>query len=189
MEMWIQGLKIVVAAIIWMIVPMILMAIGFGFAGWSAVMGGGLGYPAMFGAWIVIGVIGVAIAFLLAIIMCMAIVHMIKHNRFGKAFAIGEILDIIKRIGWGKYIRWLIVIFVIALVISAIGNIPLIGWLISLIIGPLFTVFAARSASLIYSEAKPTPTTPPSEAKYCKNCGESLPPEAEFCPKCGRKME
>jgi len=177
--MWIDGLKIVVATIIWMIVPIILIALGFGLAAVS---------PAIFGVWlIVLGAIGVVVAFIIAIIMAMGIVHMIKLNRFSKAFAVREILDIIRRIGWGKYILWLIVIFVIALIIAGIGSIPLVGWLISLIIAPLFTVFSARS--LIYSEGAPAPTPPPSGAKFCGNCGESLASDAAFCPKCGQKVE
>lgn len=176
-ELWIQGLKVVVAAVIWMIVPIVLIAIGFGFSAF------------MFGAWIVLGIIGGVIAFLISIIMSMALVHMIKHDRFSKAFAVEEILDMIKRVGWGKYILWLIVIFVISLILSAIASIPYVGWVIAAIIGPLYAVFTARSASLIYSEGVPTPTTPPSEAKYCKNCGESLPLEAIYCPKCGQKIE
>jgi len=182
-DMWIQGLKIVVATIIWMIVPIVLISLGFGL---SAAF---YSYPATFGAWVVLGAVGVAVAFLIAIIMSMALVHMVKHDRFGKAFAIGEILEIIRRIGWGKYILWVVVTFVIGLVLSAIGNIPYVGWLISLIIAPLFIVFVARSASLIYSEGAPTSTATSGENKYCTKCGESFTPDAAFCPKCGEKAE
>jgi ribosomal protein L40E len=174
-DMWVQGLKIVVASIIWMIIPIILIAVGFGLAFFI--------FP------IVIGVVGVILAFCIAIILCMSIVHMVKQNSFGKAFAAGEVLDIIRRIGWSKYILWLIAIFVIGLVIAAIGAIPWVGWLISLIIGPLFAVFAARSASLIYSEAVPTATEFVSGTRYCRNCGAGLTPDAAFCPKCGQKVE
>jgi len=189
-EMWIQGLKIAVASIIWMIVPIILggcMALAF----IAPIPLSG----AKSGALIVLGMIGigvavlvaVVVAFMISIILSMAIVHMIKHNSFSKAFSVREILDIIRRIGWGKYIFWLIIMFVIYLVISAIGFIPLVGWLISLIIGPPFSVFAASSASLIYSEGVSMPTQP-SGAKYCGNCGESPPSGAAFCGKRGQKV-
>jgi hypothetical protein len=189
-EMWIQGLKIVVASIIWMIVPIILIAAGFGFGAISF----GLFFPispAIIGAAIVSIVVGVVLAFVFAIILSMAIIHMIRHSSFSKAFAVGEILDIIKRVGWGKYVRWLIIVFVICLVIAAIGSIPFVGWIISLIVAPLFAVFAARSASSIYSEAVPTPTVVQAGASllYCRNCGASLLSEAIFCPKCGQKVE
>jgi len=137
-DLWIQGLKIVVASIIIMIIPIILI-------GPSVVL-------FVIAAWI-----GVLLAFFLSIILGMAIVNMVKHGSFGKAFAFGEILNIIGKIGWGSYIVWLIVIFIISVIISAIGGIPVIGWLLSLILGPLFAVFVARSASLTYLEGTTTP--------------------------------
>jgi len=112
------------------------------------------------GVAIVTMLIGVILMFFLAIILAMAIVHMVKHNSFGKAFAVGEILAVIRKIGWGKYILWLIVIFVCALILGAISMIPLIGWLISAIISPVFGVFASRSATFMYSEGAP-PAPPP----------------------------
>jgi hypothetical protein len=184
-EMWVQGLKIAVASVIWMVAPIILIAMSFGLA-----VGFGLsGFPVAFGAWILLGVVGVVAAFVIAIILSIAIVHMIKHDSFSKAFAVAEILDIIRRIGWGKYILWLIVVFLIVLVIAAIGTIPVVGWLISLIIGPLFTILVSRSASLIYIEGVSTPTVATGETRFCRKCGESLTPDAAFCPKCGEKVE
>ncbi|MEM4251418.1 MAG: DUF4013 domain-containing protein [Candidatus Bathyarchaeia archaeon] len=49
-------------------------------------------------------VAGIIIAFAVAIIMAVAIVHMIKSGSFGKAFKVGEIIGIIGKLGWGKYI-------------------------------------------------------------------------------------
>jgi hypothetical protein len=194
-EMCIQGLKIFVASLIWMVAPIImivasitLVSVSFDFSATT------YPDPATMGTLSILCAIGITVAFIIAIIMCIGIVHMIKQNRFSKAFAVREIFDIIKCIGWGKYILWLIIIFGITTLIFAIGSIPYAGWLISLIIGPLYTVFIARSALLIYSEGIPAPPTPPStalpaETRYCKNCGESLPADASFCPKCGQKAE
>jgi len=150
-------------------------------------------------------IVGLLLMFFISIIMAMAVVHMVKKDSFGKAFAIGEILDIIGKIGWGTYILWLILIFVCALIVGAIGSIPLIGWLISLIIAPIFGVFVSRSASLVYSEgappvvappvtekppAPPAPPTPPTEEKkFCMFCGAEMVKEALYCPKCGKKQE
>jgi hypothetical protein len=156
-DLWIQGLKIVVASIIIMIIPIILIGpsvVLFVIAAWIDVsflptVGGFLA--------IVMLLIGLLLAFFLSIILGMAIVNMVKHNDFGKAFAFGEILNIIGKIGWGSYIVWLIVIFIVSVIVSAIGGIPVIGWLLSLILAPLFAVFAARSASLTYMEGTTTP--------------------------------
>ncbi len=184
-EMWIQGLKVAVAAAIWMIVPIILLVLGFGLGA----MGLGRNFRPILGAGILIGILGIIAAFIIAIILSMATVHMIKHDRFGKAFAVGEIIDIIGRIGWGKYILWLVIIFAGVLVLSGIGSIPAIGWLLSLIVGPPFAVLVARTAATIYQEGAPTPSAPAAGARYCARCGQTLTAEAAFCPNCGQKVE
>ena len=202
--LWVQGLKIVVVAIVYMIIPLILI-VPFAFLT-------GLAWMAFPGAplvgWFVaipMLIIGLLLAFFLAIILAMAIVHMVKKDSFGKAFAIGEILGIIGRIGWGTYILWLIVLFVCAIVVGAIGSIPAIGWILALIIGPIFGVFSARSASLTYLEGvspeaekpaveeieKPEAPEAPKEAtekKFCMHCGTEMTAEAVYCPKCGKKQ-
>jgi hypothetical protein len=87
------------------------------------------------------------------ILLAAGIAHMIKTDKFGKAFAFGEILGIIKKVGWGKYIAWIILVAVIAFIVGAIvGAIPYVGWLISVIIGPGVIVFFFRSLGLLYSE-------------------------------------
>ena len=200
-NMWIDGLKIAIASLIYMIIPVILIILGVMslFAGFM-MPGQGPGFqqipfwfiPAGLGA--VFFGIGLIFAFLVAIILAMAIVHMIKTDNFGKAFAISEILGIIGKIGWGSYIVWLIVIFIFAVIVGAIGAIPVIGWLISLVISPIFGVFAARSAALTYSSSESptvttTPTAPagaPSGKKFCISCGAEIPDEATFCPGCGK---
>jgi len=121
---------------------------------------------------------------------------MVKNNSFGKAFAVGEILQIIGKIGWGKYIIWLIIVFVISLAVGAVNSIPLIGWILSLVISPVLGVFTMKSAALLYSEAVPTvaapPTPPPvgvpSTVKFCHSCGTQMPTDASFCPNCGAKQ-
>jgi hypothetical protein len=200
-NMWIDGLKIAIASLIYMIVPVILIILG-GMSLFAGFMmphfGPGLkGIPFMFmpvGLGVVLFGIGVIFAFLVAIILAMAIVHMIKTDNFGKAFAVGEILGVIGKIGWGSYIVWLIVIFIFAVIVGAIGAIPAIGWLISLVISPIFGVFIARSAALTYASSEsPTTTTGPTATagapagkKFCISCGAEIPDEATFCPGCGK---
>jgi len=158
-ELWIQGLTIFVASIVFMIIPLIL-AIPFisvvVLASWISIP-----FLATVG-WIVavlLLIVGVLLAFFLAIILAMAIVNMLKKDSFGKAFAFGEIFDVIGKVGWGTYILWLLVIFICALIVAGIGSIPVVGWILSLLIAPIFGVFVARSASLVYSEVTTTEET------------------------------
>ena len=138
-------------------------------------------------------IVGVLLAFFLAIILVMAIVNMVRKDSFGKAFAIGEILGVIGKVGWGTYILWLIILFVCTLIVGGIGSIPAIGWILSLIIAPIFGVFVARSASLAYLEEvspeEPEAVEAPKETtkKFCAYCGAEMTAEAIYCPKCGKK--
>jgi len=161
-ELWIQGLKIFVASIIFMIIPLIL-AIPFIFLvalAWISIP-----FLATVGWFLAIVLVigGVLLAFFLAIILVMAIVNMLKKDSFSKAFAFGEIFDVIGEVGWGTYILWLLIIFVCSIIVAGIGAIPVIGWILSLLIAPIFGVFAARSASLVYSEATATEETEATE--------------------------
>jgi len=205
-DMFIQGLKVAIAIFLYMLVPVILIVLGVG-AFIFAAFGMRMFYPAFGAMGIGLLIVGIILAFAIAIIMAMAIVHMVKNNSFGKAFAVGEILGIVGKIGWGKYILWLIMMFIIAVVVGAIGSIPLIGWLISLIVAPIFSVFFGRSAALIYSQAvpplgvPPAPPAPPAyvpppppptvgvpTVKFCVHCGAQIAAEAVFCPKCGGRQ-
>jgi len=198
--LWVQGLKILVATIIYMIIPIALIIpfVVLTVLLWVAFPG----LPVV--SWLVaipMLLIGLLLAFFVAIILVIAIVNMVKKDSFGKAFAIGEILGIVGRVGWGTYILWLLVLFICALIVAAIGSIPAIGWILSLVIGPIFGVFVARSASLTYSEGvtpeaekppveKPKAVEAPKETKkgFCADCGAEMAADATYCPKCGKKQ-
>ncbi len=210
-EMFVQGLKVAVAVILYMIIPLVLImagaftvALGLG-SGWM--MGTSYGWRmwALSPLGIILIIVGIVVAFFVAIIAAIGIIHMIKLNSLGKAFAFNEILKIIGKIGWGRYLGWLIIMFVLGMIVGTIGAIPYVGWLISLVISPIYGVFAARSAALIYTEGTtegqyppPPPTSPPpyqaptttttSSLRYCKFCGAPLTTESIYCQNCGQKV-
>jgi hypothetical protein len=198
-QMFVQGLKIAVAGILYMIIPMILILSGVAFA--AVPYGYNYGFSSMGPLGIGLVIVGVVVAFFIAIVAAIGIVHMIKQNSFGKAFAFREIVKIIGRIGWGKYLAWIIVMFVLALIVGGIAAIPYVGWIISLIISPIFGVFVARSAALVYNEGVPGVTYPPpattygppapsvTSGMYCKFCGAAIPMESAFCQNCGQKIK
>ncbi|MDG6222016.1 MAG: DUF4013 domain-containing protein [Candidatus Bathyarchaeota archaeon] len=150
-DLWVQGLKVVIAVVIVMIIPIVLVVPAA-----SLFILSGFGFPIITGVSTFLAIslllIGVLIAFFLTIILAMAIVNMVKHDEFGKVFAIGDVMEIIRKIGWGNYILWIVAIFICAVIVGAIGNIPTIGWLLSAAIAPIFGVFIARSAALTYME-------------------------------------
>jgi RNA polymerase subunit RPABC4/transcription elongation factor Spt4 len=199
-EMFVDGAKIFFASLIYMIVPAIL--IGAGVASFIVsilAMGGTFGSSFTMnpgsvvfgGTGLVLVLIGLILAFFLLLLLSVGLAHMIKTGKFGKAFAFGEILDVIRKIGWVRYVGWAVLIFIIGLVVGGIARaIPFVGWLISLIISPILGVFTFRSLGLLYNEGVPPELRTqamPSVAvgMACASCGSALRPDQKFCPNCG----
>lgn len=192
--LWVQGLKVAVAIVIYLCVPIVLMA-PFIILTVSTFMPLPFQIPFGWPTTIPTFVIGVLLAFFIAIILAMAVVHMVRTDSLRKAFAIGEIMNFIGKIGWRAYILWLIVIFVIESIVGSVGRTPGVGWLLSAIISPIVGVFVSRSASITYSsgnpseaERRPVPSAPSEGRRYCMYCGAELSPEATYCTRCGRKQ-
>jgi hypothetical protein len=195
--LWVQGLKVVVLSFIYMIIPVALFVLGFltSFRYPFTAMGLGLTKFMIKGALLIVG--AVIVAFFIAIIYVMALAHMVKNKSFVKGFALNEILNIIKCVGLGKYILWIIALFAIGLIVAVVNSIPYIGWLISLVISPLYMVFLGRSIGLTYAEGsvkaglmvQPSTSIETKNVKYCIQCGAEIPIEAAFCPKCGAAQE
>jgi len=191
-NLFVDGARVSIASLIYMIVPLTLIvagavSMGAGFFGSEAtgLMLGGLG--------IVLLLVGILLAFVFLIFLGVGLAHMVKTEKFGKAFAFGEILNIIRRIGWGKYLSWAIVTIIIAIVISALsGIVPYVGWLLSAIISPFLSVFIFRSLGDLYNDGAPPELKVSSInvgtsgfSAICKSCGAQLQPHHKFCPACG----
>jgi hypothetical protein len=196
-EMFVDGAKVTFAALIYMLVPVILIAIGA-----SSLFAGMLSLQSQFaapsvalgGTGVVLLLVGIILGIILLVLLAAGIAHMLKTGKFGKAFAFGEILKIIRAIGWGKYIVWIVVLVIISVIIGGVaGLIPYVGWVISAIISPILSVFIFRSLGLLYNEgASPELRVQPSavgssavSSLVCPSCGTPLQPQHKFCPTCG----
>jgi len=161
-ELFVDGAKIFVASLIYMLIPLILIGAGVGSFVAAMIMEGGPDFmlrqfaPSQIlfgGTGLILVLIGVLVAFVMLIILAGAIAHMLKTGHFGKAFAFSEILGKIGKIGWGRYLAWIVLVAVIAAIVGGVtGAIPYVGWIISAIIGPALIVFFFRSLGLLYSE-------------------------------------
>ncbi|MGQ9551920.1 MAG: DUF4013 domain-containing protein, partial [Candidatus Bathycorpusculaceae bacterium] len=87
-DLWIQGAKIFVVSLVYLIipialiVPLVIAATAFGSLwGWM-----GLGALTLT-AGIILGIVGLVLLFLLTLVVVMAIVNMVKKNSMSKAFA------------------------------------------------------------------------------------------------------
>jgi hypothetical protein len=170
-KLFIDGLKLIVAWIIYMI-PVIAVILIFG--GWaffsvmqqSAMYGGpdalflnpDLFLPILAGFLIGL-VVAIVLAIVISLIATIGMIRMARKDRFGEAFNFGGIFETISRIGWGSYIVALIILFLVMLVfsiiIAMIMAIPYIGWIIYFFLLPPLTIFEARYLTELYESSEP----------------------------------
>ena len=104
---------------------------------------------------------------LLIIVMLFGILGAVRFARTGsirEGIRFSAILTTIRTIGWVSYII-LLIGYVIAMVIYAVVTgilsfIPYIGWVLLLVVNPIFAIFSARYFSLVYDQGEPK-TVPP----------------------------
>ncbi len=105
------------------------------------------------------GIISTIVFLIFAIFQSIAVCRLANSGSFKEAFAMHEIVDDLKNIGWGKFIAWgiiyLIILFILAIIFGLISAvIPYVGALIyGFIFEAYLALFTARSLGLIYSNA------------------------------------
>ena len=142
-QSFIRGLLFFVVALIYMIIPIILLCIFGGIGAIPAVLGGDIGTA----IGLAIGSVGAVIAIIVAIVfLLIAIPAEINYarNGFAAAFKFSEILGMIAKAGVAKYILsyiiYLIVMIIVGLIIGLIFSIPAAGTVIGIIVAILITV-------------------------------------------------
>lgn len=175
-KLFIDGLKLLVAGIIYAI-PVILIILVFGgFALIEALLNAGMSadpnyfttHTSELMPLFAMFMVGLLIAFIVAIIIALfstiGFVRMARTERFGEAFNFGAILETIGKIGWGSYIIALIILFIvagiIAFVLNLISMIPFIGLILWLILIPFLIIFEARYICMVYESAGEQPGAP-----------------------------
>ncbi len=167
-KLFIDGLKLILAWLIYMIPVIVIVLLFGGWALFSAVqqvtMSGNPDYFSsnpelimpLIGTFLVGMFIACILAIIIAIIGYIGIMRMARKERFGEAFNFSAIFETIRKIGWGSYILALIVLAVIMMVVgfilAIIMAIPYIGWLIYLVLIPPVSIFSARYFAQVYDE-------------------------------------
>ena len=136
-----NAIKLVVVSIVYYVVPAIITLI----------------LSLFLRDWL-IAVIGVILFIVFALANFMAKCRLAKTDNLGDALAIGEAIGDISRVGFGKIIATVLVIFIIlvvvAFIIAFIGNMNnTIGSILLGIFSVYFVFFYNRAIGLLYSEA------------------------------------
>jgi Protein of unknown function (DUF4013) len=167
-EMFVDGIKVFVVAIIYAI-PVVIISIIIGAITGSSTSTAVSLNPTMVWALMLGYIVYIIVAIIIGLIEVIAIANMAYYEGdLGAAFRFSEILDHIARIGWGKYIATYIVIAIIAFIGFLIGLLTfliIIGIiLLPLIIAPYIAMFGSRAIALLFIEAvievPETPTEP-----------------------------
>jgi Protein of unknown function (DUF4013) len=167
-EMFVDGIKVFVVAIIYAI-PVIIISLIIGAITGSSTSTAVSLNPTMVWALMFGYIVYIIVAIIIGLIEVIAIANMAYYDGdLGAAFRFSEILDHIARIGWGKYIATYIVIAIIAFIGFLIGLLTfliIIGIiLLPLIIAPYIAMFGSRAIALLFIEAvievPETPTEP-----------------------------
>lgn len=155
-KMFRDGLKYIAATIIYLIVPNILTFVLTNGILLSIYSGGfQIGY-------LLITVIGMLIALPFDLVYIMALGNMAHEDRFGAAFDFSKIFGLIGRIGWPKYISYVLVVTIIGVLVGMITEfgtflrvsfglgLGLIGIIIALLIQIYLSLYRGRYTGLIY---------------------------------------
>lgn len=153
---FIDGIKLLIISIIYSIPIFIVMAIFFIPA--LMVVGNG-GDPMLALGSMGLGLLlMVIVGILISLIATIGMIRFAQKDSMGQAFAFGAILEHIGRIGWGSYIIAIIVLvivgFVFGFIVGILGMIPILGWLITLFLYPVWYIFTARYMTLVYESAQ-----------------------------------
>ncbi len=162
-SMFIDGIKMWIIEIIYMIIPVILAFVIFLLSGGLSVgtlIVMGVANPAAIGSML-LGTLGLSFAVLLifaiifSLFMTIGLIRFARSGKMGDAFAFSQIASIIGKIGWIKYIVAVIVlIIVLGIIYFILSIIPFIGWLLALIFMPFLAVVGARYYTMIYESVQ-----------------------------------
>ena len=157
----VRGIKYLIVAVAYYIIPVIVWAVGIAFAGDSSV-------------FIIVSLIAGLLFIIAYFLMIMAVNNMVAYDSIKKAFDFREITDNIANLGWGKYIGIVLFTVIVMMIISVavgiilsfitvafaavINNQAVIISIVIAIIEGLFidsymTVFFSRVCGSIYRES------------------------------------
>lgn len=164
--LFIDGIKLFVINIVYMIIPMVVLfgTIGYTIVGIVSsrneitldsmlpVLGGLLTGIVLF----------IVCAIIFGLVNIIGAVRFARTGSMGEAFAVREIVSTIGKIGWIHYIASLIALIVVVFILVAVVTIielilaiiPIVGWIIgwalSLFLGTFISLMSSRFYSLLY---------------------------------------
>jgi hypothetical protein len=164
-NLFVDGVKLAVVWLLWFL-PIIVLAAICAIAFFSFLSAQPTAMPnitlLLFGLLLLVVVF---VSFVLVILFgILGAVRFARTGSIREGIRFSAILTKIRTIGWLSYII-LLIGFIIAMVIYAVitgilSAIPFIGWVLILIINPVFMIFTARYFALVYDQGESQPVPP-----------------------------
>jgi len=167
-SLFIDGIKLFVIYLLYMIIPLIAFAATIGVAVFGIIQTGGeftMDSILPIAGFLIGGLlITLVIAFIFMLLFVIGAVRFARTESMSEAFAMGEIFSTIGKIGWFNYIvsiiALIIAIFIIAIGVTIVevilGFIPIlgliIGWILNMLITPYLSIMMSRYSSVLYDE-------------------------------------
>ncbi|ADE04405.1 DUF4013 domain-containing protein [Haloferax volcanii] len=154
-DMAVDGVKGFAIAFVYGVLPLIIMSVFVGSAIIGIFAGGGSDTAGIFGG--IMTLVGLLVSLVLgllaAYIVPAALANYAETDRLGSAFDVGALRPVLTS---GKYVTaWLtafVVLFAVSVVLSLLNVIPLLGQLLSFVLGPFVGFYAAVAAYYIIGQ-------------------------------------
>lgn len=147
--LFVEGLKLVLALLIYAIIPLLILIVGGGLALLAAVIRGRWFAPVLFAA----SALAAAVFLLILFFALPALGVYMRTGDFSKAFAFGEAWALVRDFGLGNYVLLFILLAVFNLIAWAVGS--LIPWVGHAIVGVFAMAFTFKAISLFVNIRHP----------------------------------
>lgn len=152
-SLFVEGLKVFVVGLVYMIVPIAVWAVTVGGSILSMATGTEGGAAAGIGGLLV----GMALYFVLSLVFgyfaAVGIVNFVREGRIGAAFDVGVLTSVGLT---GEFaVAWLgavVVYLVVGFVMTVLNVIPILGFVIAFFVGPFVYFYAAVVAARLWTE-------------------------------------
>ncbi len=154
-NMFLDGLKVIVTTVVYYFIPVILVILGVG-QFYLVFYGYGMLDTSLIN-WLPL-VIGVLLFIPVIMLYMLALSNMAYYNSLRAAFNIGEIIQRIKIIGYGKFVLWWLATMIVSAIFASAGALIEMGssivgfFIVPILINSFITLFQARSMGLVYLE-------------------------------------
>jgi Protein of unknown function (DUF4013) len=161
-QLFMDGLKLAIVEILWLIPLIVVFMAELAVIALGSIAAGGSRDASLLIfllAMLLFIIIEIVLFIIIFLYMILGAVRFARTGSIREGIRFSAITQTIRRIGWGAYILSLIILFVIGIIFyivtAVLHFIPYAGWVIVLVITPIFSIFMTRYITLLYEHGEP----------------------------------